>query len=101
MNIKSTTVLPCGTEIVISGTMENVIRVLQALRNAEVVASIPQVSRTAEARDEVRRCLDRGRKIEAIKIYRGMCGTSLKEAKEVVDLIISQEYPSLSYPNPY
>jgi ribosomal protein L7/L12 len=41
------------------------------------------------SRDEIRTLLERGRKIEAIKLYREQTGAGLKEAKEAVETIQS------------
>lgn len=43
---------------------------------------------TSEQLDEIRKCLAGGRKIEAIKIYRGATGQGLKESKKYVDSMI-------------
>jgi ribosomal protein L7/L12 len=40
---------------------------------------------TAQDRDEIRQLLERGSKIEAIKIYRDKTGLGLKESKDVID----------------
>jgi ribosomal protein L7/L12 len=48
----------------------------------------PPVDRPAPALEEqVRRLVDQGRKIEAIKLYREVTGTGLKEAKEAVEML--------------
>ena len=39
--------------------------------------------------DEVLAAVDRGRKIQAIKIYRAETGVDLKEAKDVIDALFA------------
>lgn len=43
---------------------------------------------TSKQLDEIRECLAGGRKIEAIKIYRGATGQGLKESKQYVESMI-------------
>jgi hypothetical protein len=47
--------------------------------------SMPEENLTEQEAAEVVRCLQHGRKIEAIKRYREFTGTGLKEAKEAVE----------------
>lgn len=48
---------------------------------------MPEEDLTEQQTTEVIDCLQRGRKIEAIKRYREFTGTGLKEAKEAVEAL--------------
>ena len=50
---------------------------------------MPEEDLTEQETAEVIGCLQRGRKIEAIKRYREFTGTGLKEAKEAVEALES------------
>ncbi|MCB9924894.1 MAG: hypothetical protein H6822_22130 [Planctomycetaceae bacterium] len=63
-------------------------------------ASIPDSTTTAELEREVRSLLDKGKKIEAVKVYKDHFGCGLKDAKDAVEsLQRGASLPSPSQPD--
>ena len=107
MKIKTIIQLDDGSLVTIEASVEKTLKIVKMFDDAETAVYQgpdckgtfnPQSQNIVEiAKEEVRAILDRGQKISAIKRYRELTGVGLKESKDLVESMISEEYPNFPW----